>query len=142
MLTGLPSNFDVQTMRVAASPGLRVGAVTTLDAAIGSEARNPVEANLVEKIQALQDQKALLDAEASAAQAVKNYLEKLDGNSGSDKPGPGPDGKALAGMIDTLGKGVSASLVKMQKIAVQQRALNASIDVLQRDLARLEVGLA
>ncbi|UUZ51557.1 hypothetical protein LP420_20750 [Massilia sp. B-10] len=32
MLTGLPSNFDVQTMRVAASPGLRVGAVTTLDA--------------------------------------------------------------------------------------------------------------
>ncbi|UUZ51558.1 hypothetical protein LP420_20755 [Massilia sp. B-10] len=45
-------------------------------------------------------------------------------------------------MIDTLGKGVSASLVKMQKIAVQQRALNASIDVLQRDLARLEVGLA
>lgn len=139
VLTGLPSNFDVQTMRVAASPGLRVGAVTTLDAA-GSEARNPVEANLVEKIQALQDQKALLDAEASAAQVVKNYLEKLNGNSGSDKPGPGPDGKALAGMIDTLGKGVSASLVKMQKIAVQQRALDASIDVLQRDLARLKSG--
>jgi uncharacterized protein (TIGR02231 family) len=139
VLTGLPANFDTQTMRVAASAGLRVGAVTTLDAA-GSEARNPVEANLIEKIQALQDQKALLDAEASSAQVVKNYLEKLNGNSPADKPGAAPDGKALAGMIDALGKGVNASLMKIQKIAVQQRAINASIDVLQRDLARLQSG--
>jgi uncharacterized protein (TIGR02231 family) len=139
VLTGLPANFDVQTMRVAASGGLRVGAVTTLDAA-GSQARNPAEAALVEKIQGLQDQKALLDAEASAALVVKNFLEKLNGNGGADKPGPQPDGKALAAMIDTLGKGVSGALVKIQKIAVQQRAVDASIDVLQRDLARLQSG--
>lgn len=139
ILTGLPANFDIQTMRVAASPGLRVGAVTTLDAA-GSEARNPAEANLIEKIQALKDQKALLDAEASSAQAVKNYLEKLDSRGGTDKTGVAADGKALAGMIDTLGKGVSAALLKIQKIAVQQRSLDASLDVLQRDLARLQSG--
>jgi uncharacterized protein (TIGR02231 family) len=137
VLTGLPANFDIQTMRVAASSGLRVGAVTTLDAA-RSEARNPVEANLIEKIQGLEDQKALLDAEASSAKVVKSYLEKLNGNTPSDKAGTAADGKALAGMIDTLGKGVSGALVKIQKIAVQQRAINASLDVLRRDLARLQ----
>ncbi len=139
LLTGLPANFDVQTMRVAASSGLRIGAVTTRDAA-GSAALNPAEAALNAKIAALQDQKALLDAEASAAKVVKAYLERLNGDGGDDKAHPQADGKALAGMIDTLGKGVSGALVKIQRIAVQQRELDARIDVLQRDLAKLQSG--
>jgi uncharacterized protein (TIGR02231 family) len=139
VLTGLPANFDVQTMRVAASSGLRVGAVTTLDAA-GSQVLNPAEASLREKIEALGDQKALLDAQASAAQIVKTYLERLGTGSETSKPAPVGDGKALAGVIDTLGKGASSALIKMQTIAVQQRALDTRIDVLKRDLARLQSG--
>jgi len=139
VLTGLPANFDIQTMRVSASSGLRVGAVTTLDAA-GSEALNPAEATLRAKIDALNDQKALLDADASAAQIVKTYLERLHAGGEGSKSVALADGKALAGLIDTIGKGASTALIKIQSIAVQQRAISAKIDVLQRDLARLQSG--
>lgn len=139
VLAGLPANFNTQTMRVHASSGLRVGEVTTLDAA-GSRALNPAEAALLAKIEALNDQKAVLDAEAKSAAIVKEYLERFNGGSGGDKPGPAVDGKALSGVIETLGRGVSSALLKIQKIAVQQRDLAKQIDVLQRDLARLQSG--
>ncbi|SHH46251.1 mucoidy inhibitor MuiA family protein [Massilia sp. CF038] len=139
VLTGLPANFDVQTMRVSASGGLRVGAVTTLDAA-GSQVLNPAEASLRDQIEALSDQKAMLDAQAGAAQIVKTYLERLNAGGEGSKPAPVADGKALAGLIDTLGKGASNALVKIQAIAVQQRTIDLKIDVLKRDLARLQSG--
>lgn len=138
VLAGLPANFNTQTMRVHASSGLRVGEVTTLDAA-GSQALNPAEAALAAKIEALQDQKAVLDAEVKSATVVKNYLESYNGG-GDDKPRPTVDAKALSGVIDTLGRGVSNALLKIQKLALQQRGLDKQIDVLQRDLARLQSG--
>lgn len=139
VLAGLPANFNTQTMRVHASSGLRVGEVTTLDAA-GSQALNPTEAALAAKIEALQDQKALLDAEVKSAMVVKSYLERFNGGAGGEKPGATVDAKALSGVIDTLGRGVSNALLKIQKLTLQQRGLDKQIEVLQRDLARLQSG--
>lgn len=138
VLHGLPANFDTQTMRVSASPGLRIGEVTTLDAA-SSQALNPAEAALVDQIEALQDQKALLEAESKSAQVVKNYLENFHAGQGEGKA-PAVDGKALAGVIDTLGRGATDALVKIQKLAVRQREVTRKLEVLQRDLARIQSG--
>jgi uncharacterized protein (TIGR02231 family) len=137
VIDGLPANFNAETLRVQAGPGIRIGEVVTLDAA-ASHALNPAEAALAARIEALTDQKALLEAEAKSAHIVKAYLERF--NTGTDKPGAPVDGKALAGLISTLGKGASDALVKIQKLAVQEREIGTKIEALQRDLARLQSG--
>lgn len=137
---GLPANFNAETLRVQAGPGIRIGEVVTQDAA-ASHALNPAEAALTERIEALKDQGALLEAEAKSAKIVKAYLERFNGGAGApDKPAAGVDPKALAGLIATLGHGASEALVKIQKLAVQQRAIGRQVEALQRDLARLASG--
>ena len=140
VLTGLPANFNIDTLRVAGASGIRIGEVITQDAA-GSSAVNPAEAALAAKIQALKDQQALVAAEIKSATIVKNYIERFDAGAGAaEKPAASVDAKTLAGIIGTLGRGASDALVKIEKLTVQQRDLATQIDVLQRDLARLQSG--
>jgi uncharacterized protein (TIGR02231 family) len=147
-VSGLPANFDVETLRVGAASGIRIGEVVTQDAASGS-AVNPAEAALAAKIQALADQRALLAAEITSATIVKKYIERVDAgnfadNGGDDDAGAKPrariDAKSLASVIGTIGRGASEALVKIEKLSVQQRELDKQIDVLRRDLARLQSG--
>jgi uncharacterized protein (TIGR02231 family) len=138
VLTGLPANFSVETLRVAGAPGIRIGEVVTEDAA-GSSALNPAEAALAVKIQVLHDQQALLAAEIKSATIVKNYLERFGAGS-DEKPAASIDAKSMAAVIGTLGKSASDALLKIEKLTVQQRQLASQIDVLQRDLARLQSG--
>jgi len=144
VVPGLPARFDPQTLRVEAGPGIHLGEIVTLDAA-RTEAANPAEAELEAKILALQDQQAALDAEARSAEIVKGYLERFDGVGAADPASPGKprgniDGKTLTGLIDSLGKGASDALGRLQRLAVQKRELGKKIDPLQRDLARLRSG--
>jgi uncharacterized protein (TIGR02231 family) len=138
VLTGLPANFNVETLRVTAGAGIRIGEVTTQDAA-GRSAVNPAEAALVAKIQALKDQQALLAAEIKSANIVRNYIERFDAGS-SEKATSSIDAKTLASVIGTLGRGASDALVKIERLTVQQRDIASQVDVLQRDLSRLQSG--
>lgn len=138
VLTGLPANFNVETLHVAGAPGIRIGEVVTQDAAGGS-AVNPAEAALAARIQVLNDQQALLAAEIKSATIVKNYLERFGAGS-EEKPAASIDAKTLSAVIGTLGRGASDALLKIEKLTVQQRQLANQIDVLQRDLARLQSG--
>ena len=141
LIEGLPANFNTQTLRVqaGAGSGIRIGEVITEDAA-GEHAVNPAEAELLAKIQLLTDQQAMLEAEAKSTDIVKAYLEHYSAPAASDKPAAALDAKALAGVIDTLGRGASEALGKRQKLALQQRELGKKIDALQRDLARVQSG--
>ena len=138
-VTGLPASFDPATLRVQGGGGVRVGEVVTLDAA-ESEALNPAEAALAAKIEALRDQLAVLKAEAQSAMLVKTYLERFSGGAGAQDKGAALDPKALAGVIGTLGKGASEALLKIQKLAVQERDVTRKIAVLERDLERIKSG--
>ena len=140
VLSGLPANFDVETLRVKSAPGIRIGEVVTQEAARSTPV-NPAEAALTAKISALRDQQALLGAEIKSATIVKNYIEHFDAGAGSGQKGTaGIDAKALAGIIGTLGRGASESLVKIEKLSVQQRAITGQLEALQRDLATLQSG--
>ena len=138
VLTGLPANFNVQTLRVTAVNGIRIGEVITQDAA-GSNALNPAEAALVTKIQVLKDQQALVAAEIKSANIVRNYIERFDAGS-SEKATSSIDAKTLAAVIGTLGRGASDALVKIERLTIQQREIASQVDVLQRDLTRLQSG--
>ena len=138
-VTGLPASFNPETLRVQGGPGVRIGEVVTLDAA-ASDALNPAEAALAAKIEALRDQLAVVQAEARSAAMVKTYLDRFSGGAGAQQEGAALDPKALAGVIGTLGKGASDVLLKIQKLAVQERELGRKVAVLERDLERIKSG--
>src|SRR6266446_8116691 len=73
---GLPANFDPQTLRVEADPGVHVGEVSTQDVA-RTKAPNAREAQLEERVQALRDRQAALDGEVRSAEMVNEFLSRL-----------------------------------------------------------------
>lgn len=142
VFSALPGRFDLQTLRAEGSAGVRVGQIVSLDAA-RAEALNPAEAELEAKILALQDQQGALDAEINSAAMVKNYLARLSADSA---PAPEKqekqalDPKALAGVVDTLGRGASDTLLKIHRLTLQKRDNDKKIEVLQRNLNQLRSG--
>lgn len=138
VVTGLPANFDARTMQARGGPGIQIGDVTLKQAANG-EALNPVEAAQAGKVEALQDQLALIDAEIASANIVKGYLERLGGKD-DDGKGAGGDVRGLGNTVQTLGRSASDTLLKIQKLNVQRRELAKKLDAANRDLARLQSG--
>ena len=84
-ITGLPANFDPQSVRVEADPGVAVGEVSTQDTA-RARSPDPREARLEERIQALRDRLAVLDGETRSAQMVTEFLSRL--GAPGEKPAP------------------------------------------------------
>lgn len=136
-ISGLPANFDPQTVRVDADPGVAIGEVSTQDVA-RTRAPNSREAQLEEKIQALKDKQAALDAEVKSAEMVKEFLSRL--GAPGEKPAPLPDARSLAGVIELIRKNSGESLARVQRALIQKRDLAKQIAALERDLARLKSG--
>ncbi|QOY93484.1 DUF4139 domain-containing protein [Massilia sp. UMI-21] len=137
-ITGLLANFDTDTMRLQADPGIQVGQVITRDRAT-AESRNPREAELDAQIQAVQDKLALIDADYKAAQLVQGYLERLGGGENATRS-VAADPKALLATLDAIRKGGSEALARMHEAEVRKRSLTKQLDALKRDLAKLQAG--
>ena len=135
-ITGLPANFDKDTVRLQADAGIQVGQVVTHDQA-RADSPSAREADLEAKVQALQDQVAAIDADIKSAQIVQGYLEKL--GSGGDKPAP-VDAKNLAGTLDAIRKGAFDALERVRNDETKKRALVKQLDAAKRDLAQAQAG--
>src|SRR5467141_2770286 len=66
-ISGLPANFDPQTVRVESTPGVRIGEVSTQDQS-RTAASSARESAIEDRIQALKDRQAVLDVDARSAQ--------------------------------------------------------------------------
>lgn len=131
----LPTGFNPQTLRVQGTGGVVIGGITTRSADdIGSAARDQLNA----RIEALRDQQALLEADARSAGLVKEYLERFVRSDGAQNK-QGGDPRALAGLLDTVGRGATDAMLKIQKLTVQIRDTGKKIELLQREMARLPV---
>jgi len=139
-ILGLPANFDPQTLRVDADPGVSIGEVSTQD--VGrTGAPNPREAQLEQKIQALRDRQAALDGDIKSAGMVTEFLSRLGAPAaGGERPAPVPDAKSLAGVVDLIRRGSGESLSRIQRAQVEKRELAKQIAALERDLSRLRSG--
>jgi len=135
-ITGLPANFDKDTVRLQADPGIQVGQVVTRDQA-RADSPSAREADLEAKVQALQDQVAAIDADIRSAQIVQGYLEKL--GTGGDKPAP-VDAKNLAGTLDAIRKGAFDAFERIRNDETKKRALTKQLDAAKRDLAQARAG--
>lgn len=136
-ITGLLANFNTDTVRLQADPGIQVGQVLTRDQR-AADSPSPREAELEAKVQALQDQVALVDAEIKSSQLVQGYLERLGGGeNAAGRAGPG-DPKALLGTLDAIRKGGSEALARMHEAEVKKRALTRQLEALKGELAKAQ----
>ena len=137
-ISGLPANFDPQTVRVEAGPGVYIGEVSTKDQS-RTAASNARESAIEEKIQALKDRQAVLEVDARSAQMTAEFISRL-GAPGGEKPAPLPSARSLAETIEAVRRGGSDAFGRIQKVQVQKREIDKQIRALERDLARLKSG--
>src|SRR6266853_1834843 len=139
-ISGLPANFDPQTVRVESDPGVRIGEVSTRDQS-RTAASNARESAIEDKIQALKDRQAVLEVDAKSAQMAADYIARLGAPApGTEKPAPGLNGKSVAEVIEAIRRGGSDAFGRIQKVQVQKREIDKEIRALERDLARLKSG--
>jgi uncharacterized protein (TIGR02231 family) len=136
-ISGLPANFDPQSVRVDADAGVAVGEVSTQDAA-RTQAASAREAQLEERIQALRDRQAELDGEAKSAEMVTEFISRL--GAPGEKPAPIPDAKSLGAIVDLVRRSSGDSLARVQRAQIRKREIGKQIAALERDLARLRTG--
>src|SRR5215831_11085224 len=136
-ITGLPANFDPQSVRVEADAGVAIGEVSTQDA---SRAQSPDsrQAQVELRIQALKDRQAELDGEVKSSEMVTEFLSRL-GTPG-EKPAPMPDARSLGSIVELIRKGGGESIQHARRAQVQKREIGKQIAALERDLARLKSG--
>src|SRR6266699_735988 len=137
-ISGLPANFDPQTVRVEADPGVRIGEVSTQDQS-RTAASNARESAIEERIQALKDRQAVLEVDARSAQMTAEFISRLGAPAG-EKPAPIPSARSLAETIEAVRRGGSDAFGRIQKVQVQKREIDKQIRALERDLARLKSG--
>src|SRR6266481_3743955 len=137
-ISGLPANFDPQTVRVEAGPGVRLGEVSTKDQS-RTAASSARESAIEEKIQALKDRQAVLEVDARSAQMTADFISRLGAPAG-EKPAPLPSARSLAETIEAVRRGGSDAFGRIQKVQVQKREIDKQIRALERDLARLKSG--
>src|SRR6267378_2645089 len=137
-ISGLPANFDPQTVRVESDAGVRIGEVSTKDQS-RTAASNARESAIEEKIQALKDRQAVLEVDARSAQMTAEFISRLGAPAG-EKPAPLPSARSLAETIEAVRRGGSDAFGRIQKVQVQKREIDKQIRALERDLARLKSG--
>jgi uncharacterized protein (TIGR02231 family) len=139
-ISGLPANFDPQTVRVEADAGVHIGEVSTQDQS-RTAASNARESAIEEKIQALKDRQAVLEVDARSAQMAADYIARLGAPApGTEKPAPALNGKSVAEVIEAVRRGGSDAFGRIQKVQVLKREIDKQIRALERDLARLKSG--
>src|SRR6267378_4407868 len=137
-ISGLPANFDPQTVRVESDAGVRLGEVSTQDQS-RTAASNARESAIEERIQALKDRQAVLEVDARSAQMTAEFISRLGAPAG-EKPAPLPSARSLAETIEAVRRGGSDAFGRIQKVQVQKREIDKQIRALERDLARLKSG--
>jgi uncharacterized protein (TIGR02231 family) len=136
-ITGLLANFSTDTIRLQADPGIQVGQLVTRDNA-RIDSPSPREADLDARILALQDQLAAIDADYKSAQMVQAYLERLGAGGGAaERPAP-VDPRSLTGTLDAIRKGGADALERMRNADIRKRAVNKQLDLLKRELGKLQ----
>src|SRR6267378_912349 len=139
-ISGLPANFDPQTVRVESDAGVRIGEVSTQDQSRAA-ASNARESAIEDKIQALKDRQAVLEVDAKSAQLAAEYIARLGAPaSGTERAAPALTGKSVAEVIEAVRRGGSDAFGRIQRVLVQKREIDKEIRALDRDLARLKSG--
>lgn len=132
----LPANFEVQTVRIESDSGIRLGEFSVKDVA-STEALNPRQSELENRIQALTDQLAQLDVERQSAELVTAYLKGLGDTGEGTQARQATDTRNLAATLEAIRHGGADAYGRIQRVTIQKRSLEKQLTALQSDLDRI-----
>src|SRR5260221_9851837 len=134
-ISGLPANFDPQTVRVESDAGIRIGEVSTQDLS-RTAASNARESAIEDRIQALKDRQAVLEVDAKSAQLAADYIVRLGAPApGTEKAALAINGKSVAEVIEAVRRRGSDAFGRIQRVQAQKRELGKQIRAVRRGLA-------
>ncbi len=128
-LTCLPISFDINSIRVEADTGIRVGDVSVKTVGKALATRCKVGSNDT-KIRDVEDQRAALDADVAGNEAVLAYIKALNAPDGGATRSTAAIASNLDTAVESVRRAVSATLVKQQKLARQRELLDQQIALL------------
>lgn len=134
----LPAALDVQSLHVTADAAVRVGELSVVTEERESSRLCATNA-LDSRIRELEDQRALLEAEARALRIVDDYLKNV---AASDPSQAGsrvaPDPKSIAAMADSLRRTGQDSQQKQHQISRQVEDLDRALKPLVAERSRTQ----
>jgi len=143
IFSDLPGNLQMETIRVeGASPGkIEIGSVDSRVVAVPSTATNAQRKSIESAIEALQDERAVLDQTISDAEYQKSLMQQLATNAFMPPPkedeakrfGPGD----LGGLLDLVGGKLQTLSKLILDSRVRQRGIDRQIADLSNELQRL-----
>lgn len=129
-ISGLPANFDTQTLQVQADKGIRLGQIVIKDSS-GEEGIHPREKALRKTILELKDRLEALEIEIKSAGLVTGYLGRVDsGDRGSH------DGKSLRSVADGIETAAKGAFLRAQQAEIRKRAIKEELDSAEFELAQ------
>lgn len=129
-IRGIPANFDAETLRVEAEPGIDVGEITLLDSA-RSGPLNAEEARLEDAVRALGERIAALDVDRQAAERELKVLDALPPAGLTTLPAD------LPAFLAAVRESSSQAQRRILAADAQKEQLARELAALQSDLARV-----
>jgi len=137
IVRGLPSSLDADALRVAVgSNDVRLGAVELkkiehADYVVDSERL------LRKKLEALNDQRQVIQDEIATAETQLKILDSLASTPSGPAARPAVDSANLTTVLTAVGTGGASARAKIRDAAVRQRAVDAQIAATQADIKKI-----
>lgn len=129
-IPGIPANFDAETLRVEAEPGIDVGEITLRDSA-RSGPLNAEEARLEDAVREMGERIAALDVDRQAAERELAYLDSLPPAGLTAQPAD------LPAFLATMRESSSQAQRRILAADAQKQQLARELAALQSDLERV-----
>jgi uncharacterized protein (TIGR02231 family) len=134
---GLPADVDPETLQVSvANPGVQLGGIELARINEANFVSEP-ERDLRHRIEEAGDQEAVLKDEIATAQNQLKLLDSLAANPGGSPNKAGVDSANLAAVLGTMATGEVAARKRIREATVQIRAIDARLEQLKADLAKI-----
>ncbi|GHT96612.1 hypothetical protein AGMMS49545_22040 [Betaproteobacteria bacterium] len=129
-ISGLPANFDTDSVQVEADSGIEIGEIVWRDSA-RTQPLNAEEARLEAEVRRLSDRIDTLNVEKQAAERELKYLDALV------VPGEGFQSGAPAKTLETIRQGSIQAQRRILNVDAQKRDLERELKARVRDLNQI-----
>ncbi|MFL6620493.1 MAG: DUF4140 domain-containing protein, partial [Povalibacter sp.] len=138
ILSGLPDKLDPSALRFAvANSSVRLGGIE-LQRVIDTKFVTDTERTLRDRIERLQDQKAVFEDTVATAQTQLQLLEAMAQSPGAKSERPAVDGGSLTNVLATMGTGSANARAAIRDSRLKLRDIDNQIAATQEELAKVQ----
>jgi len=139
-ITGIPANFDAESLRIEADGGIEIGELIWRDST-RSGPLNAEEARLEAEVQKLSDRLQAVDVERKAAERELKYLESLASPLRGSTATTSGQAANPARTLEIIRQGSLQAERRILDVEAQKRDLAKKLNALNADLERIRPGV-